>query len=143
MVDSVTYKRAKRLRQPMTPPEARLWTRVRAHRLNGYKVRRQHPCGPYILDFYCPAARLAIEVDGRGHEHPDKITHDQRRTRWLATQGVRVIRIAAHDVKDELEGVLAFILRVIRDRVGQAGAAPSGSAQDADRPPHSPSRMER
>lgn len=109
----------------MTPPEALLWTRVRAHRLQGFKFRRQHPCGPYILDFYCAAARLAVEVDGRCHEDPHRIAHDRRRTRWLAAQGIRVIRIAAHDVKDELDGVLAFIARVIRERIADFSAAPS------------------
>lgn len=109
----------------MTPPEALPWTRVRAHRLQGFKFRRQHPCGPYILDFYCAAARLAVEVDGRCHEDPHRIAHDRRRTRWLAAQGIRVIRIAAHDVKDELDGVLAFIARVIRERIADFSAAPS------------------
>ena len=48
----------------LTPPEARLWRFLRAHRLHGYGFRRQHPVGPFILDFYCPEARLAVEVDG-------------------------------------------------------------------------------
>ena len=137
MMEDATYAFAKRLRRPMTPPEARLWTRVRAHRLQGYKFRRQHPVGPYILDFYCAAARLAVEVDGRAHEHPDRIAHDRRRTRWLATQGIRVIRIAAHDVRDELEGVLAFIARVVRERIADFSAAPSTTR--AETPGRSPS----
>ncbi|WP_414644883.1 endonuclease domain-containing protein [Brevundimonas sp.] len=124
----------------MTPPEARLWTRVRAHRLQGFKFRRQHPCGPYILDFYCAAARLAIEVDGRGHEHPDQIARDRRRTRWLAAQGIRVMRIAAHDVRDELDGVLGFIARVVRERIADIGAAPSTTrAKPPGRSPSPPS----
>lgn len=124
----------------MTPPEARLWTRVRAHRLQGYKFRRQHPVGPYILDFYCAAARLAVEVDGRYHEHPDQIAHDRRRTRWLASQGIRVMRIAAHDVRDELHGVLAFIARVVRERMADIGAAPSTTrAKSPGRSPSPPS----
>jgi very-short-patch-repair endonuclease len=108
----------------MSPPEARLWTYVRAHRLRGYKFRRQHPIGPYIVDFYCPTAKLAVEIDGRGHEHPEQVEHDRRRTRWLATRGVRVIRIAATDVRDELEGVLEFIARVIRERIADATPPP-------------------
>ena len=140
MMEDATYAFAKRLRRPMTPPEARLWTRVRAHRLQGYKFRRQHPVGAYILDFYCAAARLAVEVDGRGHEHPDRIAHDRRRTRWLATQGIRVIRIAAHDVRDELEGVLSFIARVVRERIADFSAAPSTTrAKSPGRSPSPPS----
>nr|WP_292160059.1 endonuclease domain-containing protein [Brevundimonas sp.] len=113
------------MRRPMSPPEARLWVRVRARRLEGCKFRRQHPCGPFILDFYCAAARLAVEVDGESHNHPDQISHDRRRTRWLAAQGIRVVRIAAVDVRDELDGVLAFILRVVRERTAHRSAAPS------------------
>ncbi|MBJ7447334.1 MAG: endonuclease domain-containing protein [Brevundimonas sp.] len=134
MSDTSTYGRAKSLRRPMTPPEARLWTRVRGHRLHGFKFRRQHPIGPYIVDFYCAAARLAVEVDGRVHEHPDQLQHDARRTRWLANQGVRVIRIAAVDVRDELDGVLAFIVKVVRERL----PAPESPLHHASRgpPPH-------
>ncbi|MDQ8029171.1 MAG: endonuclease domain-containing protein [Brevundimonas sp.] len=140
MDESATYAFAKRLRRPMTPPEARLWTRVRAHRLQSFKFRRQHPCGPYILDFYCAAARLAVEVDGRSHDHPDQIVHDRRRTRWLAAQGIRVMRIAAHDVRDELDGVLAFIARVVRERIADISAAPSTTrAESPGRSPSPPS----
>ncbi|RZJ38751.1 MAG: endonuclease domain-containing protein [Brevundimonas sp.] len=140
MDEDATYAFAKRLRRPLTPPEARLWTHVRAHRLQGHKFRRQHPVGPYILDFYCAAARLAVEVDGRVHEHPDQITNDQRRTRWLASRGIRVMRIAAHDVRDELDGVLGFIVRVVRERMADIGAAPSTTrAKSPGRSPSPPS----
>lgn len=118
MEERGTYAQAKSLRRPMSPPEARLWTRVRSKRLHGYKFRRQHPIGPYILDFYCPAATLAVEIDGRCHEDPERLARDRRRTAWLARQGIRVIRIAAVDVRDDLDGVLAFIIRVVRERAG-------------------------
>lgn len=125
----------------MTPPEARLWTRLRGHRLGGHKFRRQHPIGPYILDFFCFAARLAVEVDGRGHELPDQARHDHNRTRWLASRGIRVMRIAASDVRDELDGVLNFIERVVRDRPGEDRAAPSTTR--AESPGRSPPRLRR
>ncbi|MFC7379944.1 endonuclease domain-containing protein [Brevundimonas sp. GCM10030266] len=131
MTPPLTHERARRLRRPLSPPEARLWVRVRAHRLHGFKFRRQHPFGPYILDFYCAAARMAVEVDGRVHDDPDRAEHDLRRTRWLASQGVRVIRIAADDVKNELDGVLAFIARVVRERL----ADPSVTSRRRDAPP--------
>lgn len=137
MGDSITHMRAKRMRLTMSPPEARLWARLRARRLEGCKFRRQHPCGPFILDFYCAAARLAVEVDGESHNHPDQIEHDRRRTRWLAAQGIRVVRIAAVDVRDELDGVLAFILRVVRERTARGSAAPS--TPRAESPGRSPS----
>ncbi len=120
MPDSVTYIRAKTFRRRMTPPEARLWKHVRVGRLEGLKVRRQHPIGPYILDFFIAEAKLAIEIDGAVHDDPDQLAHDQRRTRWLATQGVRVIRLRAKAVRDELDGVLAFIVDVARGRIAQS-----------------------
>ena len=118
MPDSLSYIRAKTFRRQMTPPEARLWNCVRAGRLRGLKFRRQHPVGAYILDFYCAEAKLAIEIDGATHEQADQIAHDRRRTGWLGTQGIRVIRIRASDVRDELDGVMNFILTVVRERRG-------------------------
>ena len=75
--------------------------------------------GPYILDFFCPAIKLAIEVDGEGHGHPDQAGHDERRDRWLTEQGVTTLRIAAIDVRDNLDGVMSDIMAAI------AGEAPS------------------
>jgi very-short-patch-repair endonuclease len=98
----------------MTPPELRLWGVLRGDTLGGPRFRRQHPMGPYILDFYCPAAKLAIEVDGEGHGHPDQAGHDLRRDRWLAEQGVRMLRVAAVDVRDSLDGVVADVMAAIR-----------------------------
>jgi very-short-patch-repair endonuclease len=82
----------------MTPPEVIVWQELRGGKLDGIRFRRQHPIGPYILDFYCSAARLAIEIDGIGHYIEERVRHDQRRRAWLAKQGVRVLSIAALDV---------------------------------------------
>ena len=106
-----TYRRAAGMRRALTPPEARLWTCLKGGGLEGLKFRRQHPVGPYILDFYCHAARLAVEVDGAAHDEADQLAHDERRTRWLAGQGVEVLRVRATDVRDHLDGVLALVLR--------------------------------
>ncbi|MES2861908.1 MAG: endonuclease domain-containing protein [Pseudomonadota bacterium] len=106
---------ARKLRRRLTPPEARLWLALRRDRL-GVKFRRQHPIGRYVLDFYCAELKLAVEVDGRGHEHPDQGRIDQARTAWLATQGIRVVRLAAEDVRTELEGVMGFLKRVVEER---------------------------
>jgi very-short-patch-repair endonuclease len=75
------------------------------------RFRRQHPVGPYVLDFYCTASRLAVEIDGAGHDLPGQMHHDSRRDAWLASRGVRTLRIAASDVLDDraLEGVLVMI----------------------------------
>jgi len=89
----------------------------RGSRFRGLKFRRQHPVGPYILDFYCAAARLAVEVDGMSHATDEQAAHDRRRTAWLAGQGVKVIRLRAEDVRTELGGVLDFIGEAVRARL--------------------------
>ncbi|HEY5818673.1 MAG TPA: DUF559 domain-containing protein [Mesorhizobium sp.] len=63
----------------MSLPEVMLWDCLRAGRLEGLRFRRQHPIGPYVLDFFCAKGRLAVEVDGRHHDHPGEIAHDERR----------------------------------------------------------------
>ncbi len=108
---TLTQKRARRLRRQMSLPEVILWDCLRKGRLTSLRFRRQHPLGLYIVDFYCPSARLAVEIDGEGHGHPDQERHDQARDRWLASEGVRVLRIPAASVldDDELIGVLRNI----------------------------------
>jgi len=125
MADAKSYEPARDFRANLNPPEARLWLSLRGRRLDGLKFRRQHPIGPYILDFYCAAAKLAVEVDGAIHDVEDQIRHDQRRTTWLAQRGVRVIRLRPADVKDEIEGVLGFIGRVALARLGTESPPPS------------------
>ena len=102
----LTIGRARELRRKLTLPEVILWNAIRARKLNGARFRRQHPIGPYILDFYCDQAKLAVEIDGAVHDHPDQIGHDQRRTAWLEAQGVAVFRIPAREVLGDLESVL-------------------------------------
>ncbi len=105
----LTISRARALRRTMTAPELRLWAVLRDSQA-GLKVRRQHPFGPYILDFYCARARLAVEVDGEGHALGNQPAHDQRRDVWLARHGVATLRFAANDIRDNLEGVVQAIV---------------------------------
>ena len=77
-----TIDRARELRRTMTPPEVRLWTIFR-NRPGGVKLRRQHPFGPFVLDFYRAQARLAIEIDGAVHDMGDRPVRDAARDRWL------------------------------------------------------------
>ncbi len=113
-----TVEKALELRRRLTPPEARLWFAIKGGKLGGVKFRRQHPIGPYVLDFYCAAARLAVEVDGQGHDHPDQLGADRRRTAWLGTRGVAVVRLVAEDVRVNLDGVLEAILETVQRRMG-------------------------
>jgi very-short-patch-repair endonuclease len=71
MREGQSIARARRLRREMTRAESLLWRAMRGHRLAGLHIRRQAPCGPYIADFLCVKARLAIEVDGATHSRPD------------------------------------------------------------------------
>ena len=100
---------ARDMRKNLTPPEARLWTALRRKALGGLRFRRHHPIGPFILDFYCHSARLAVEVVGLQHEHDDNPARDERRDLWLERHGLTVLRVRASDVRDNLDGVLALI----------------------------------
>lgn len=78
----------------MTVSEQRLWNWLRNRTFGGFKFRRQAPLGRYVLDFYCPALKLAIEVDGQHHETSSMAGYDDERTRYLQSQGIEVVRIA-------------------------------------------------
>src|ERR1700704_6618834 len=101
----LTFSRARKLRRELSLPEVLLWDCLRKHGVAGLRFRRQHPIGPYILDFYCSSARLAIEVDGFTHETAARARHDERRAAWLSERGVTVLRFRAIDVlRDERLG---------------------------------------
>ena len=106
----------------MSPPEVRLWAVLRG-RPGGFKFRRQHPLGAYILDFYCHEALLAIEVDGFAHGLGNRPDHDMRRDQWVAKQGVATLRIDAQELRNNLEGVLAHILEHCFERTPPPPAA--------------------
>ncbi|MDI6027210.1 endonuclease domain-containing protein [Corticibacterium sp. UT-5YL-CI-8] len=91
----------------MSLSEILLWEQLRQLRLDGLRFRRQHPIGPYVLDFYCPKARLAVEVDGAHHHVPAGLVRDRLRDSWLKRKGLHVLRIPASDIlnKAQLEGV--------------------------------------
>jgi very-short-patch-repair endonuclease len=93
----------------MSPTEVRLWRALRL-RPHGLKFRKQHPLGPSVLDFYCTAAALAVEVDGVAHDFESIAERDQRRDAKLRAQGVATLRIGAEDVRTNLEGVVLHIV---------------------------------
>jgi very-short-patch-repair endonuclease len=105
-----TVQNARRLRRVMSLPEVLLWQALR-RKQGGIKLRRQHPIGPYVLDFWCPAARLALEVDGRAHDMGKRPEHDARRDAWLAQQGIAVLRIAAPAVLRDPAAIAEAIAR--------------------------------
>jgi very-short-patch-repair endonuclease len=109
MVQNLAVIRARELRRNMSLPEGVLWQVLRT-RPGGLKSRRQHPVGPYVVDFYCPAAKLVIEVDGVSHDMGARPARDARRTAWLKAQGLRVLRYTARDVLHDPGAVAAGIV---------------------------------
>ncbi len=93
----------------MLLPEVKLWNAIRRGQLDGLKFRRQHPIGPYVLDFFCASARLAVEVDGQTHYSDDQLEKDTARDRWLARQGVMTLRIPASWVLEDVDIAVAAI----------------------------------
>jgi very-short-patch-repair endonuclease len=105
------------MRREMSPPEARLWTLLRAGRLNGWKFARQVPIGPYIADFVARREGFIVEVDGRSHDQT--VGQDQQRDRWLASEGYTLLRIAASDVLTRLDDVARTIDHALTVHTGR------------------------
>ena len=141
---------ARALRARMTDAEHKLWSRLRARRLEGMHFRRQHPIGRYVVDFVCMAARTVVEVDGGQHLMSDA---DRKRDRDLHRMGFRVLRFWNHDVILRIDAVLEHLIAELQPGQGQCGAArqlPRRSrrganqdrceGQDQERPPSAASR---
>ncbi len=103
---------ARKLRRQMSPPEVRLWVRLRAHGPELPQFRRQHPLGMYVLDFYCHAARLVVEVDGIAHGMGDRPARDEQRDAWLTSRGLNVMRIGAGEVMRDPDTVADSLTRL-------------------------------
>ena len=101
----------------MSLPEVLLWRELR-RKAGGFKFRKQHPVGPFVLDFYCAAVKLAIEVDGIAHEMGDRSERDERKLAFLETQGIEVLRLAATDVLRSSSETAEAILALCSDRSG-------------------------
>jgi very-short-patch-repair endonuclease len=115
----VLKSRRKELRNNSTPAETQLWGMLQHSDLGGYKFRRQHSVGSYILDFYCPAERLAVELDGDSHFTEDAIEYDCVRTEYLNALNIKVIRFLNTDVYDNLNAVCERILEEIKGTTPQ------------------------
>ncbi len=102
---------AKQLRKTLTPVEQRLWQVLRGGKLAGSKFRRQHPVGNFILDFYCAAHKLVVEVDGG--IHATQIEYDAARTTELKAHGYRIMRFTNEAVLYQLGTVLVEILQAV------------------------------
>lgn len=109
----VRLQQARALRQSPTTAEQVLWRHLRNRQLAGTKFRRQHPLGPYILDFVCLEQGLVVEVDGGQHADLQAQAYDRQRTVWLRQQGLRVLRFWNHEVVQQTNEVLAHVLQAL------------------------------
>ena len=100
-------KNARELRKNLTPIEEKLWTHLRAHRMEHVHFRKQHAIGNYIVDFCAPSRKLIIELDGR--QHLEQEEYDKERTAFLNSKGYKVLRFWNHQVTNELDTVLNII----------------------------------
>jgi very-short-patch-repair endonuclease len=108
---SRTREYSRGLRHTATEAEQKVWYHLRGGRLKGYKFRRQHAIPPYIVDFYCDAKRLAVELDGSQHNKEV----DRTRTSYLQSQGIRVLRFWDNEVLEQTDTVLEAILQVLEN----------------------------
>jgi very-short-patch-repair endonuclease len=101
------------LRKNMPPAEFILWSKLRSKNLNGCKFRRQYSIGMYIVDFYCPQLKLAIEIDGESHFVDGADSYDRNRQASIESFGVNFLRFTNTDIYERLEGVIDKILEQI------------------------------
>ncbi len=112
------------LRRNATPTEDLLWRKLRGRKLAGMKIRRQHPIGRLVLDFYCPEVRLAIEVDGSVHLGAERQVADKDRDELLDELGIQTLRVTADDVEFRIESVLETILKALESRKTTTSPSP-------------------
>lgn len=114
---STQLKQRRHLRKNATPAEQKLWSRLRAKQLDGLKFRRQYSVDQFILDFYCPSAKLAIELDGESHFYPEEQKRDSERDRQIRSYGIEIIRFLNSDIYENLDFVLEKILELAQERL--------------------------
>ena len=129
-IDPAKLEQAKALRRHMTPAEKRLWSALRRNQLDGFHFRRQQIIDGFIVDFYCHAAGLVVEVDGPVHEGQKE--YDAERDRVLAARGLRILRFRNQEVMNDLEGVLACIRAACHDLLP---TPPPARGRELDSPP--------
>ena len=108
--NKISFRR--KLRKASTPQEIIFWSRLRRSQ-SGYKFRRQHSIGKYIVDFYCPEKKLIIEVDGGQHNEDSIRKYDEKRNEYLKKLGFNVLRFWDRDINLNLEGVVSEIIKYL------------------------------
>lgn len=100
---------SRELREHMTDAERRLWVKIRMKQLGGCQFYRQKPVGDYIVDFFCPKAKLVIELDGSQHLSDEMTEYDRVRDEYMSSLGLRVLRFTNNDVMTHIDGVVERI----------------------------------
>src|SRR5687768_13153998 len=103
-INPLMLARAREMRKEDAPAETILWACLRNRQLGGFKFRRQHAIGRYIIDFYCAERKLGVELDGDSHS--ERVTYDERRSHALAGDGITIVRYPNTDVFESLDGLL-------------------------------------
>jgi very-short-patch-repair endonuclease len=104
---------ARDLRRDMTDAERMLWTRLRRKQIASVQFYRQRPIDRFIVDFYAPAAKLVVEVDGPHHDDEVQVTRDRERSAWLAAEGFRVLRFTNDEIAAELDRVVKRVREIV------------------------------
>jgi len=110
------FEKARTLRKHMTPSEKILWQHLKNRKLFGLKFRRQHPIAHFIVDFYCPQAKLVIELDGGIHDSKEQKEHDGNRTEELKQMGIKELRFGNDEVESNYELVLEKIANLLNEK---------------------------
>ncbi len=118
-------QRARELRQDQTQAEEVLWQALRNRRVR-HKIRRQHPLGRFIIDFYCHQAALCIEIDGDAHSEASQRAYDIARTQYLEDHGYRIVRFTNRDIQQNLQAVIDEICRTIDLRLIELSESTNG-----------------
>ena len=116
-------QRARSLRNNLTDAELKCWPRLRMRQVRGLKFRRQHPLGPYVVDFVCLERRLIIEVDGG--QHAEQSAQDGRREEYLAGLGFETLRFWNNAVLTEADAILEVIAQALKNRICHPSDIPS------------------
>lgn len=113
--NQTTYKnRRQALRNNAPKAEHLLWAKLKSKQLLGYKFRRQYSVGPYVIDIYCPALKLAIEVDGVSHLQEDSTDQDGPRQNFIESFGIQFLRFTNDEIYRNMDGVLYSIVQTAR-----------------------------
>jgi very-short-patch-repair endonuclease len=123
---------ARKLRRDMSNAERKLWSALRGHRFHALQFRRQAPCGHFIADFLCHAARLVIEIDGATHSTDAELARDRRRDAWFEDNGFSVLRVTNAAVYAEFDGVLEMIRLRVEERLPPPQPSPASRERELD-----------